>query len=318
MEIISAALREHGLSWDADGADRDVIEVERAYSEGEFWVVEDISSARVVGTAAFYPAHGRGEHVVEIRKMYLSPCARRQGLGAFLLAALESRAAQLGFHVAIVETASVLKRACHLYRRAGYSPATDVHTARCDMVMQKLICTSSGTFLSPVLLPTHSAPVEVIESTRGWTVAAASRDVVTAYRLAFRAVAVLVETGEHVLVHRRSMRKATYPGRWAALVTGCAEPGETPLETAKREVVEEVGVDHLEFYQPFQPFLDVGDDPEKHRILFHPFVASGHFQQCDVICNPDEVDCSKLLTRAEIQQQQIGGSLWAKFRAHGL
>ena len=51
-EVIRSVLAEYGLGWEAEGADRDVLEVEACYQAvgGEFWVVEHQN--RVVGTAA--------------------------------------------------------------------------------------------------------------------------------------------------------------------------------------------------------------------------------------------------------------------------
>lgn len=314
-EIIANVLAEHGLDWEAKGADRDVIDVESAYRNGEFWVIEDLPTAYVVGTAAFYAVPARGFDVVEIRKMYLRPCVRGIGLGSFLLSALETRAAQLGFRTAIVETASVLAEACRLYRHSGYTPSKNIHTARCDVVLEKSLLPPGMVPPLPSNEPTH---LEIVDLSRGWTVAPASRDAVAKHRLPFRAVAVLIETEGKVLVHRRSRRKATYPGRMVALVTGCVDCGETPLASAQRETLEEIGIDHLEFREPFNPFFSVGEDPHRQRILFHPYIASGIFSVDDVICDPDEIECGILMPRDQIHEEGVGGPLWAEFRAHGL
>ncbi|NES98037.1 MAG: GNAT family N-acetyltransferase [Desertifilum sp. SIO1I2] len=135
-EVIGSVLAEYGLAWDPTGADRDVLEVETAYWEkgGEFWVVE--SQGKLVGTAAYYPVE-RGEGAVEVRKMYLLPEARGQGLGRFLLQALEKAVAMRQFQQIYVETASVLKEAVQLYERSGYQPTTGVETSRCDRIYVK-------------------------------------------------------------------------------------------------------------------------------------------------------------------------------------
>ena len=41
------------------------------------------------------------------------------------------------------------------------------------------------------------------------------------------------------------------PGYWG-LVKGHVEPGETELETARREIYEEVGLRELTFFDPFR------------------------------------------------------------------
>lgn len=137
-EVIGSVLAEYGLAWDPTGADRDVLEVETAYWEkgGEFWVVE--YQGKLVGTAAYYPVE-RGEGAVEVRKMYLLPEARGQGLGRFLLQALEKAIAIRQFQQIYVETASVLKEAVQLYERSGYQPTTGVETSRCDRIYIKVL-----------------------------------------------------------------------------------------------------------------------------------------------------------------------------------
>lgn len=140
-EVIRSVLADYGLGWEPTGADRDVLEVEACYQavDGEFWVVEQ--QGQVVGTAAYYPIQ-RGQKAVEIRKMYLLPAVRGQGLGRFLLQRLEATIAARGFEQIWIETASVLREAVNLYERQGYQPATGVETARCDRVYVKQLVPS--------------------------------------------------------------------------------------------------------------------------------------------------------------------------------
>jgi putative acetyltransferase len=137
-DLIASVLTEYGLGCEPCGADQDVLNVEKAYWEtgGKFWVVEQAN--RLVGTAAFYPI-ARGSHAAEIRKMYLLPEARGQGLGRFLLKTLEATIAAQGYHEIWIETATVLKEAVRLYENSGYQPTTGVETARCDRVYVKMI-----------------------------------------------------------------------------------------------------------------------------------------------------------------------------------
>lgn len=54
-------------------------------------------------------------------------------------------------------------------------------------------------------------------------------------------VTSVLKRGEKVLILRRSAEVGSYPGKWAG-VSGYIEPGEEPLETAQKEVREEVGI----------------------------------------------------------------------------
>lgn len=134
--IHAVVAQEYGFTWEPEGADRDAYAVEACYWEtgGEFWVVEH--QGQIVGTAGYYPVH-RGHQAVEIRKMYLLPIARGQGLGRYLLQALEQSIYQRGFREIWMETASVLTTAIRLYEGSGYQPANGVETGRCDRVYLK-------------------------------------------------------------------------------------------------------------------------------------------------------------------------------------
>lgn len=135
-ELIGQILTEYGLGWEPDGADMDVVQVENHYQDGEFWVVEQ--AGKIVGTAAYHPIE-RGEQAVEIRKMYLLPVVRGQGLGRCLLGKLEAAIAARGFKEIWLETATVLKAAVHMYETSGYLQDTGVETSRCDRVYKKRV-----------------------------------------------------------------------------------------------------------------------------------------------------------------------------------
>ncbi|MFB2893155.1 GNAT family N-acetyltransferase [Aerosakkonemataceae cyanobacterium BLCC-F50] len=136
--ILHSVLTEYGLPWLPTAADQDVLKVEDFYlsTGGEFWVVEH--QGKLVGTAAYYPVK-RGEKAVEIRKMYLLPLARGQGLGKYLLTQLEKAIENKGFREIWIETASVLKEAVKLYESSGYQPASGVETPRCDRIYVKYL-----------------------------------------------------------------------------------------------------------------------------------------------------------------------------------
>lgn len=140
--VIKQVLAEYGLPWQPQLADRDVVEVESAYLEtgGEFWVIEATEEkeniTKIVGTAAYYPV-ANDPSGVEIRKMYLLPEVRGQGLGSYLLEKLELAIAEKGFATIYIETASILKEAVILYEKNHYLPMSEVNTARCDLSYYK-------------------------------------------------------------------------------------------------------------------------------------------------------------------------------------
>jgi putative acetyltransferase len=131
--LIHQVLTEHGLGWDPTEADVDVIQVEKYYEQGQFWVLEHADS--LVGTGAYY---ARSSRIVELRKMYFIPSIRGLGLGRRLLESLEQDAYQRGYEEAWIETSTLLPKAIRLYEGAGYERVMESpEVARCDRVYQK-------------------------------------------------------------------------------------------------------------------------------------------------------------------------------------
>ena len=60
--------------------------------------------------------------VAEIKRMYVAPAARRQGLGRRLLEALEDKARELGYARIRLDTGTRQPHAQAMYERAGYHP----------------------------------------------------------------------------------------------------------------------------------------------------------------------------------------------------
>jgi GNAT superfamily N-acetyltransferase len=60
--------------------------------------------------------------VAEIKRMYVVPSARRQGLGRRLLEALEEKARELGYARIRLDTGARQPHAQAMYERAGYHP----------------------------------------------------------------------------------------------------------------------------------------------------------------------------------------------------
>src|SRR4051812_23665395 len=77
--IVFAALKEHGLTPEPAGTDRDLFDLEHHYFQqgGRFDVIED-ASGKVVGSVGLFSID---KQQLELRKMYLAPQARGAGLG---------------------------------------------------------------------------------------------------------------------------------------------------------------------------------------------------------------------------------------------
>ncbi len=79
---------------------------------------------RVVGTGAVRrmpgDADSRGEPYSEIKRMYVDPALRGQGVGSRLLAAVEQAMRAQGLRLALLETGQAQREAVRLYERCGY------------------------------------------------------------------------------------------------------------------------------------------------------------------------------------------------------
>jgi putative acetyltransferase len=128
--VVTLVLEEYGLTSDPSDTDSDLADIETNYlaAGGVFEVIE--SGGRVVGTWGLYP---QNRDVCELRKMYLLPEVRGQGLGQEVLVRAIEHARTRGFWRVELETAEVLREAIGLYRKFGFRPVTSEQlSSRCD------------------------------------------------------------------------------------------------------------------------------------------------------------------------------------------
>ncbi|MBO4678068.1 MAG: NUDIX domain-containing protein [Lachnospiraceae bacterium] len=80
-------------------------------------------------------------------------------------------------------------------------------------------------------------------------------------------VLVQHKDGSYLLVKRRD-DKDVYPGFWEASAGGSAQVGETPIETAKRELFEETGIKATDFELITRAFRDAS-----HTLVYSFFTV---------------------------------------------
>ncbi|TDD59338.1 GNAT family N-acetyltransferase [Kribbella antibiotica] len=80
-----------------------------------------------------YRTYDRQERLVEVRKMFVSPDNRGQGLGRRILDHLEQHAATHGARGILLETGSLNRAAIRLYSGAGYQPIPSYVPGRCEL-----------------------------------------------------------------------------------------------------------------------------------------------------------------------------------------
>jgi len=129
--LVFGVLAEYGLAPDPSSTDADLDDIEANYIQagGLFEVIED-GRGELLGTVGLYRLDAQR---CELRKMYLIRPARGHGLGRSILQRTLSQAQARGFKTVVLETASVLKEAIHLYTRSGFQKIDAPHlSARCD------------------------------------------------------------------------------------------------------------------------------------------------------------------------------------------
>lgn len=125
--LLSSALSEFGLQPDFASTDADLSDIEQHYlaAGGLFEVLED-REGNLLGTVGLCPLD---RETCELRKMYFVPQVRGLGLGKRVLERTINHARRLGFKRIVLETASVLKVAIHLYTSFGFAPIESNHLA---------------------------------------------------------------------------------------------------------------------------------------------------------------------------------------------
>lgn len=105
------------------GPDETPVEVaEFAAPRGAFFVALLDGGTDAVGCGAL---RRFDDDTAEIKRMYVRATHRRRGLARRLLAAIEDRAAELGYRRVVLETGLEQPEALALYRQAGYQPITN-------------------------------------------------------------------------------------------------------------------------------------------------------------------------------------------------
>jgi putative acetyltransferase len=128
--FLTEMLREFDLDLDHYGVDSDLMRFPESYQGGCFGLIEDDIELKIVGTFALY---AMSDQVAEIRKMYLHPTLRGQGIGKQLLNFIEEQAKEIGFARLELETATAMQAARALYEKNGFIELAPMHNkARCQ------------------------------------------------------------------------------------------------------------------------------------------------------------------------------------------
>lgn len=128
-DIIFSVLNEYGIGGFSHHSDQSLNNIESSFRGGYFGLVRDHENV-IVGTFGLYKLD---EIKCEIRKMYLLPEARGNGLGKWMVQFLIEKAKELNYKKVVLDTASVLTEAIALYQKMGFVEIEACNDSpRCD------------------------------------------------------------------------------------------------------------------------------------------------------------------------------------------
>jgi putative acetyltransferase len=134
--IIFSVLNEYGIGGFTHHSDESLNQIEESFAGGYFGLIKN-EEDEMVGTFGLYKL---SETNCEIRKMYLLPKARGNGLGKWMVWFLIEKAKELGFRKIELDTASVLLEAIELYKKMGFKEVEASNDSpRCDRAFEMSI-----------------------------------------------------------------------------------------------------------------------------------------------------------------------------------
>jgi putative acetyltransferase len=135
--LIKKILPEFDPAYSGDNGEKDLDNLYEAYykNKGAFLVI--IFRDKIVATLGLRPLP---DNCAKLKKMYVDPAHRGNGLAALLVNKVMEIARESGFEKVRLETMTAMTSAIKLYHRLGFEniPAVAA-SARCDLVMEKKI-----------------------------------------------------------------------------------------------------------------------------------------------------------------------------------
>lgn len=133
LNLIGKVLSGYNLNLEPDGADFDVADIEKSYTNNGGWFQVVVNKGSVIGTVGIYKITNEE---CELRKMYLDPEYQGLGIGKELMNNALIAGKELGFKIITLQTNSLLNKALPLYDKYGFIQNTDVEVcSRCDIAM---------------------------------------------------------------------------------------------------------------------------------------------------------------------------------------
>jgi putative acetyltransferase len=120
VALVRETLAEFGLRFgEGSATDEELTRLPASYDAGggAFWIAEGDDDGTILGTCGVFPV-APGD--MELRKMYLSPAARGQGVGKRLLEASVAFCRASGAKRIVLDTTEQMTRAIAFYEKNGF------------------------------------------------------------------------------------------------------------------------------------------------------------------------------------------------------
>ncbi len=126
-------------------------------------------------------------------------------------------------------------------------------------------------------------------------------------------VVAIIDENNQILMQQRSYKKDTNPGKWDISAAGHVFAGQTPLESAVREISEEVGIEieekDLEYILTYKKESYVRED-YKDKQIFDCYIAKvKEINMKKIILQESEVADSKLASKEEFRDMVKDGNM---------
>ncbi|MCL2340239.1 MAG: NUDIX hydrolase YfcD [Proteobacteria bacterium] len=130
--------------------------------------------------------------------------------------------------------------------------------------------------------------VEIVDRDNN-PIGAVTRQIMRQQNLIHRASYVLVFNRDgQLFIQKRTRTKDIYPGYWDLAAGGVVQAGESYLESAQRELREELGVAGVKLTHLFDQYFEASDNQVWGRVFF--CVSEGPFT-----LQREEIDCGRFI-----------------------
>jgi putative acetyltransferase len=141
LALITSVLTEYGFSPDIGGLHGDLELVGQRYAQDRagFWVAE--RDGALLGTVAMRP---KDAVTCELKRLYVNPSARGQGIGQLLYMHAEKFARSAGYEKMWLDSSRRFTQARRLYERNGFVLVEELDNDWDDNVYEKTLAREAG------------------------------------------------------------------------------------------------------------------------------------------------------------------------------